>query len=139
MKRNVYNFYILLGVGIGIIITSVFFLLNPKVQYKEYSNEEIMEKATELGMVTIKESLSTNNEKNIKEEEIQKEMKFSIKSGQPLVEIANNLFESGIIEDKQEFIQFIEDKKMDKRLRPGDYVLNRNLSYTTIMKILSKN
>ena len=139
MKRNVYNFYILLGVGIRIIITSVFFLLNPKVQYKEYSNEEIMEKATELGMVTIKESLSTNNEKNIKEEEIQKEMKFSIKSGQQLVEIANNLFESGIIEDKQEFIQFIEDKKMDKRLRPGDYVLNRNLSYTTIMKILSKN
>jgi len=137
----VYNFYVLLGVGIGIIISSVFFFLNPNVQYKEYSNEEIIEKATELGMVTIKEALNTNNEENIRKEETQleteREIKFTISSGQPLVEIANNLFESEIIEDKEEFIQFVKDNNMDKRLLPGDYVLKSNLSYATIMKILS--
>lgn len=141
MKRNVYNYYILFGVGIGIIVTSVFFFLKPNVKYKEYTNEEIIEKATELGMVTIKESLNTNRKENIEKEETQtktqKEIKFTVSSGQPLVEIANNLFKSGIIEDKEEFIQFVKDNNMDKRLLPGDYVLKSNLSYTTIMKILS--
>lgn len=141
MKRNVYDFYILLGVGIGIIVTSLFFFLKPNVKYKEYTNEEIIEKATELGMVTIKESLNTNRKENIEKEETQtktqKEIKFTVSSGQPLVEIANNLFKSGIIEDKEEFIQFVKDNNMDKRLLPGDYVLKSNLSYTTIMKILS--
>ncbi|WP_077367248.1 hypothetical protein [Anaerosalibacter sp. Marseille-P3206] len=141
MKRNVYDFYILLGVGIGIIVTSLFFFLKPNVKYKEYTNEEIIEKATELGMVTIKESLNTNRKENIEKEETQtktqKEIKFTVNSGQPLVEIANNLFKSGIIEDKEEFIQFVKDNNMDKRLLPGDYVLKSNLSYTTIMKILS--
>lgn len=138
MKRDIYYFYILLGVGIGIIITSVFFILNPYVKYKEYSNEEIIEMASELGMVTVKESIGTNNEKEIKIEEEKVEGKtFTIRPGQSLIEIANNLFENGIIEDKKEFVQFIMDNKMEKRLLPGDYILEKNLSYSTLMKILT--
>ena len=132
MKRDIYYFYILLGVGIGIIITSVFFILNPYVKYKEYSNEEIIEMASELGMVTVKESIGTNNEKEMVEGKT-----FTIRPGQSLIEIANNLFENGIIEDKKEFVQFIMDNKMEKRLLPGDYILEKNLSYSTLMKILT--
>lgn len=137
MKRDIYNFYILFGVGIGIIVTSIFFILNPHVKYKEYSNEEIIEKATELGMVTVKESLDKNKENDIEFEEMTIGKKVTISSGQSLIEIANNLLENGIIEDKQEFVQFVLDNKMEKRLLPGDYILQSNLSYNTIMKTIT--
>lgn len=137
MKRDIYNFYILFGVGIGIIVTSIFFILNPHVKYKEYSNEEIIEKATELGMVTVKESLDKNKENDIEFEEMTVGKKVTISSGQSLIEIANNLLENGIIEDKQEFVQFVLDNKMEKRLLPGDYILQSNLSYNTIMKTIT--
>ena len=94
--------------------------------------------ASELGMVKVKESIGTNNEKEIKIEEEKVEGKtFTIRPGQSLIEIANNLFENGIIEDKKEFVQFIMDNKMEKRLLPGDYILEKNLSYSTLMKILT--
>ena len=106
--------------------------------YDSASNEEIIEMASELGMVTVKESIGTNNEKEIKIEEEKVEGKtFTIRPGQSLIEIANNLFENGIIEDKKEFVQFIMDNKMEKRLLPGNYILEKNLSYNTLMKTLT--
>lgn len=125
--------YILLGIGIGIILTSIFFYINPLVKYAEYTDEEIKEKAKDLGMVSIKEFIKDNGEK---EDYI---IEFKISSGDTLSDIANNLIDLSIIEDKEEFIKFVKDKKLDKKLRPGTYKLKLNLSYSSILEILSNN
>lgn len=125
--------YILLGIGIGIILTSIFFYINPLVKYAEYTDEEIKEKAKDLGMVSIKEFIKDNGEK---EDYI---IEFKISSGDTLSDIANNLIDLSIIEDKEEFIKFVKDKKLDKKLRPGTYKLKPNLSYSSILEILSNN
>lgn len=136
MKRDTCNIYILLGVGIGIIITSVFFMLNPKIKYVEYSNEEIMEKAKDLGMVPLKETL--NNNGNEKETAGQtEEVEFTISPGQSLVEVADKLLEKEIIENKEKFIKFAMDNKMEKSVMPGDYILQKKLSYKIVLNIIT--
>lgn len=47
--------YLILGLGIGIIITNLLYSINPKVEYREYTEEEIVSLAKELGMVFVKE------------------------------------------------------------------------------------
>lgn len=136
MKRDIYNFYILLGVGIGIIITSVFFMLNPKIKYVEYSNEAIIEKAKDLGMIPLKESINKNGNETETSGQIE-EVEFTISPGQSLVEITDKLFEKGIIENKEEFIQFAMDNNMEKSLMPGDYILQKNLSYNILINIIT--
>lgn len=138
MKSKQYIFYILLGVGIGIILTSFIFILNPNIKYKEYSNSEIIDKARELGMVSVKDNIERNSEEEDKDtEEINSEYVFTIKNNETLSGIATNLSKIGIIEEKDEFIQFVKDHKMETKLLPGTYKLKKNLSYTTILKILT--
>ena len=61
LKIKIKYFYILLGFGIGIIFTSTVFILNPYIEYKDYSKEEIVEKAKELGMVFVKENIQVDS------------------------------------------------------------------------------
>lgn len=49
--------FLLLGLGIGIILTNAIYTLNPPWEYRDYSNQEIIERAKELGMVFIKDSI----------------------------------------------------------------------------------
>ncbi len=148
MKKS--NFiFIVLGIGIGIILTSIIFYFNPLIKYKEYTDEQIIKKAEELGMVFIKDNIDSEHEEiKPKEKDFDKKakskkknsvIKVEISAGDSSIDVAEKLLDLGIIEDKVEFVQFLMDKNMDKKLRPGTYELKPNLSYSTILKILSKN
>ncbi|MCB5560239.1 hypothetical protein [Anaerosalibacter bizertensis] len=60
MRDKINIFYIILGIGIGIILTSLIFTLKPKIKYVDYSDDEIIKKAKELGMVSVKEKIELN-------------------------------------------------------------------------------
>lgn len=135
-KKN--YFYIFLGVGIGFIISGIFFELNPKIVYKEYSDSEIIDKAEEMGMVFLKDSISVNKGSTQQDKE-KEEIKFTIKKDEPLSEIADNLKKLKIIDDEDEFIQFAKDKKLDKKILPGVYYLKKDMSYTSIMNMLTSS
>jgi cell division protein YceG involved in septum cleavage len=126
-----------LGIGIGIILTSFVFVLKPQIQYKEYTNEEIINKAKELGMVSFKENINTDYTKEVVEDN-NEEIRIKIDVNSSLSEVSDKLFAQKIIEDKGEFIQFVKDKGMETKLRPGTYSLKKNMSYTSIINILTK-
>jgi len=132
--------YILLGIGIGILLTNIIYDFYPKVEYKEYSENEIIEKAKELGMVFLKDSIKVDNpiqnEKNIEDE--QKRVQFVIEYGDYLKEIAENLYREGLIDDVDSFMKYVKDKGLDKKLRVGTYTLSTGMDYDEIINVLLK-
>lgn len=147
--------FMFLGIGIGIILTSIVYTLYPNVEYKRYSEEEIIEEATDLGMVFIKDSIDTNTDideevtENIEDiddaEDVvdyptnEPEMiEFVVRTGDSLPKISKGLYDAGIIDDEISFFNYAREKGVDKILRVGTYNLSANLDYETIIDILMK-
>jgi len=61
--------YLVLGIGIGIVIASIIYSLYPTTKYVELTDEMIIEKAKDLGMVSLKESLNLEDNKDNPERE----------------------------------------------------------------------
>ncbi|SCL95623.1 hypothetical protein [Sporanaerobacter sp. PP17-6a] len=132
MTKKIYFFYILIGIGIGIIFSTFIFKLNPIVEDRQYSDDEIIEKAKELGMVFVKENI------DVKPSSKEEYSSFVVKNGDTLIDISNNLFKKGFVDDPDEFTQFVKDKGLERKIAPEKYELKKNLSYTTILKILTE-
>ncbi|MFA5524008.1 MAG: hypothetical protein WDA24_06600 [Tissierellales bacterium] len=63
MKTNkMHKLFMILGIGIGVVITSLLNMAYPKIQYEDYTESQIIEKARELGMVSLKEVITKNDE-----------------------------------------------------------------------------
>lgn len=60
--------YLLLGIGIGIILINGLYSLYPEIKYKELSEEMILERAEELGYISLKEKLIIEKDTSEKEE-----------------------------------------------------------------------
>lgn len=138
----------LLGIGIGIILTNTIYTFNPNIKYKDYSEEEIIAEATDLGMVFIKDNIDVSSKKeecseisinDIKKEGQKKEIQFTVEDGDSLEKVSKGLYESGIIDDAEKFHKFAKDKKVDKKLRVGTYMFSFNFDYETIINILTKS
>lgn len=128
--------YILLGIGIGVLLTNIIYNFHPNVQYREYSQEEIIEKAKELGMVFLKDVIKV--ESDTEEKEDSKKVEFTVKKGDSLTEIANNLHEAGIIEDVNSFVKYVREKGLDKKIRVGSFMLSPDMDFDEIIEILLK-
>ncbi len=158
--------YLLLGIGCGIVLASGLYFLFPEVRYKDVSDEVIIERAKELGYVSLKESLEKEVSKDIgiedekleenkedKEKEGAKDIgqvdkseekfdedsiEIEIKPGENLSDIARKLLDAGLIRDIEEFKLLARSKGVDKKLSYGVYDFKYNTSYSTIIKILNK-
>ncbi len=128
--------YILLGIGIGILLTNIIYNFHPNIQYREYSQEEIIEKAKELGMVFLKDVIKV--ESDTEEKEDSKKVEFAVEKGDSLTEIANNLHEAGIIEDVNSFVKYVREKGLDKKIRVGSFMLSPDMDFDEIIDILLK-
>lgn len=141
--------FIILGIGMGILLTNTIYIFNPKIEYRDYSEEEITAKATELGMVFIKNNIETsaieganeNSQVDVKklgdkekEVEKKKEIQFTIEYGDSLEKVSKGLYELGIIDNVERFQKIARDKKVDKKLRVGNYKLLLGSDYETIIK-----
>lgn len=140
--------FILLGIGIGIIFTNTLYILNPNIEYREYSENEIIEKAKGLGMIFIKDGIEINKEiENIDEAddkgedvfiEQSSEVEFAIEIGDSLEKISNKLYDVGIIENSEVFKNYAKEKGVAKKLRVGTYNLYVGMDYDIIIDILTK-
>merc|ERR1711904_614964 len=63
MKKNnkAHIFYLLLGIGIGLVFGSIINFASPSVEYREYTEEEIRQKARGLGMYELDEIFEMND------------------------------------------------------------------------------
>ena len=146
--------YLLLGIGVGIIIANILHSAYPKIQYVELNESQIVERAKELGMVSLKESIKTEKEtvedtKDIEEdigkieelEEVEEtieveEMELVVQSGSSLTRVARQLYDLGLIESQEEFIIFVKDRKQDKKIITGKYKIRSDASYEDIIETI---
>lgn len=146
--------FLLLGIGIGIILTNIIYKFNPTIEYRENSEKEIIEQATDLGMVFIKENIEMPSEieedsKKLEEKEGKGEKEkvknksigkqIVIEYGNTLEKVSKDLYELGIIDNREEFQKIAKDKGIDRKLRVGTYTISDDAEYETIIKILTKD
>ncbi|MCF6461339.1 hypothetical protein [Clostridium sp. Cult3] len=124
--------YIILGLGMGILLTSIIYILNPIVKYRDYTEEEIVTLASDLGMVFVKENIDSSI--NIQEQKV----KLIVDKGDPLEKVSKKLFELGVVDNAEKFHQYAKDKGIDKKIRVGTYELGLDLEYDKILDILTK-
>lgn len=99
MKNNKTQiYYILLGIGIGLVIGSIVSIISPNVEYVEYTDKEIKQKARELGMYDLDEIIEMNNKLNNdkekgneKEQKSTKEQSFEADDTKEVAEIKEKL------------------------------------------------
>lgn len=134
--------FILLGIGIGIVFTNIIYSMNPNIEYRELSEEEIIDKARELGMVFIKDNIDISKKKedieNTGEEEKTEEIEIVVEYGESLAEVSKKLFQAGLIDDIDSFIDFGKDIGIEKHLRVGTYMISPKVDYETLVKVLMK-
>lgn len=132
--------YIILGIGIGILLTNTVYSFYSKTESKDYTQEEIIEKAKELGMVFLKDAIKVDNtdENEWDKEEKPKEVQIVIEKGDVLDKIANNLYTAGLIDEVDEFKKYVYDRDLESKFRVGTYTLEAGIEYEEIIDILQK-
>lgn len=135
---------LLLGLGIGIILSVSIFYYNPTVKYKEYSDKQIIEKYTEI---KLKEQRKKEKDKsyNIKKEEKNdreinnKEIEFTIEKGESISGIIDNLYKSKIIDNKNSFLDRLKVREATGKIQYGTYKINLPIAYDELIdKIIIK-
>lgn len=151
MLRKNKIIYLILGIGIGIIITNIINTAYPKIEYIELSDEIIEKKAMELGMVKLKENIQTEStyedDKKVKEDiedDNQKELRENkevkeivIGEGSSLGTAAEALYQENLINSIEEFIFFVRGKKLDKKINIGTYKIKVGSTYTEIIDTIT--
>ncbi|WP_313757096.1 endolytic transglycosylase MltG [Tissierella sp.] len=146
MNKRIKLAYLTLGIGIGMIFTNILYSFYPNIKYLDLEDEVIIEKAKELGMVNLKESIEVENIKEDvieekKEDEVMEpimEIEIVVESGSNLTRVAKNLYNANLIKDVDEFILFVKGKKLDKKIRTGRYKIGSNSSYDDIIETLTR-
>ncbi|WP_202707293.1 hypothetical protein [Sporosalibacterium faouarense] len=77
-------YYIILGLGIGLVLGGTFFILNPKIEYKymEYTDDEILEKAAAIKLEDAKNKETNENDSDFDIDEEADEGKDTKNEGQ---------------------------------------------------------
>lgn len=163
-KNKIY--YLLLGIGLGILVTSSMNIAFNKTEKVEYSEAEIKEKAKELGMISIKDNIEKNEEdeaKEAKEEAAKKEAeKEKLEEEKKAEEVASQKEEqnesaiitvtpqdgasdvierlkaSDIIENQDEFKNLVSKYNLEKKFRTGEYEIQKKSSYAEVLRIMIK-
>lgn len=152
--------YLFLGLGLGIIISNLMNTIYPQKETVSLSDQEVVLRAEELGMTWIKdkivredESTREDSKKSVEEaveevpeiEETIEEEKESepdlidlyIDKGLNSREISELILESGLIDNKDEFENFVKKQGKDKLIIYGRYKIPKGSSFDEILNILT--
>lgn len=164
--RNFHVKSILLGIGIGIVITSLISMIYASGinTNKAMSDQEIMKRARDLGMVendslldtrqsdTSQNTAENSNEETTKEPETVQEttnagtaeppapriVTISVVYKDTSEKVAEKLLQSKLISDKKAFIKKITEMKRSSRIRVGTFEIEEGSSMEDIIKKISR-
>jgi YceG-like family. len=118
---------VLLGTGIGIIITSILGFIFFMGYEPRLSDAEIIRRAEELGMVDRLE-----NAENIKRNR-DGSVTFVISEGESSSRVAERLYEAGIIDSSIEFEIMLKKANLQDAIKPGEYRIDYDDDVMTII------
>lgn len=185
--------YYLRGCGVGILITVVIFMVAIKAKGGIMTDQKVMRRASELGMVmaeneqnvinmpstvetqmhsdtqnalqtqTIPETQETGQitsekketgtssktpqaeeqkkpQEDKKEEgkESKKEIIISVNKGEVCRDVAERLYEEGLVEDSEEFRVYMGENGYAKNLCVGEFSLKKGMTYKEIAEVLTQ-
>lgn len=146
MVKKIRWAFFFLGLGVGIILTNILYSFNPNIEYRDYSEEEIISEARELGMVFIKDNIDISEEESETSSRMDsslanevEEIVLVVEAGDSLEEVANKLESLGIIEDGKGFHIYAKERGYEKKIRIGSYKLRVNMDYEKIIKLITKS
>lgn len=140
-KINIY--FMLLGVGVGALISGLALKVYP-VPKVEITDQEVIERAKDLGMVGMKEHIEKSSaQKELEAEAVDEqplpiEASIAVTQGEGSEAVADKLLSAKLIEDKNDFILFVSEKKAGRSFRQGTYTIKSGSSYDEILSILTK-
>lgn len=153
---------ILLGIGIGLILSSV---INISMSSNEMTVEEIKKEAEKHGLIVLTKEEIMNNQTPVDvpdptpsampettagaEPEIspaptstpvvpEGKAIVNVKSGMSSEDIANLLNEAGVIKDTKAFLKRLGELGFENRLKVGSFEITKGLGYDDIIKILTR-
>lgn len=177
--------YYLRGCGVGILITVVIFMVAIKAKGGIMTDQKVMRRASELGMVmaendqnvinmpstaetqihsdtqnalqtqTIPETQETGQittekketgtsskptqaEEQKKTQEDKKEILISVNKGDVCRDVAERLYEEGLVEDAEEFRVYMGENGYAKNLCVGEFSLKKGMTYKEIAEVLTQ-
>lgn len=154
--KNIKIIYLILGLGIGIILSNILYSISPQIEYIDLSDEDIIIRAEELGYVSIKEKILLKEDKIERDDEdtqikkydkeaieeekenLEEFIEVKIIEGDTLEDISQKLLELELIEDKEKFILTVEEEEMDKRFAYGTFKVSTNANHNQIIDLLTK-
>lgn len=122
---------VLLGIGIGIIITSILGFIFFLGYRPQLSDAEIISRAKELGMVDkleIAENIRRNPDGSVT---------LVIVEGESYEHVAERLHDAGIIDNPVEFEIMIRKANLQDAIKPGEYQLYYGDDTTTIVEMIT--
>ena len=119
--------YYLRGLGIGIIVTTVILAVSFSKKEIKMSDEEIMARAAQLGMVK-QEAADAENPSGV--------YRLVIQKGDVCRIVCEKLAENGVISDAETFRQYLSQIGYASNMRVGNYDIPYGLSNEEIAKIL---
>lgn len=131
MLENKNTLSIILGIGIGITVSALFFLFVPT---KTISDEQIIIKAQELGMIHAQQVPRESESNNVAEKEV---VEIIIPSGVKSSEIIQILLENQIIKEEEEMTELINLLQISRHFKAGTYLLEKNGDMGKVLLILT--
>ena len=119
---------VLLGLGIGIIVTSllgIIFFVGYKPQLSE---GEIINYARKIGMV---DRFEIGDDIKRKEDG---SLLFTIREEESFTDVSKRLYDAGIIESSIEFEIIIKKDKLENAIKPGEYTISYSDDTKTIIE-----
>lgn len=124
---------VLLGMGIGIILTSLLGVIFFAGYSPQLTDAEIISLSRKLGMVDRFEAgqdIKRNPDGSIN---------FTVYEGETYTDISKRLYEAGIIDSSIEFEIMIKKDNLEKDIRPGEYSISYNDDTRAIIEKMTAN
>lgn len=144
---------LILGVAIGIFISSSIFLVSFEiyensnnddliVQTEEPTDEYVIDRATEMGMIFFDRLLFQDDDGTVNDDgdmvlSSDDYIYVTIPKGCSTEDVANILEREGLIDDKDDFADFVINKNMSRKLRYGQFLIPKDVTYDQLLEILS--
>ncbi|MGM0501146.1 MAG: hypothetical protein ACQERJ_01330 [Bacillota bacterium] len=147
---------VLLGVGITLIIISLLligFSEDPTVEKEQLSEEEIINRAKNIGMIfpeleqeqqeeqeadaaVAKQNLVDQNKQN-DNSSINSPKTIKIPPGISSQEVADILLKKKLIKDQESFMKLLKKFNLENKIRAGEYEVKSNISPLKLLLILT--
>lgn len=124
---------VLLGMGIGIILTSLLGVIFFAGYSPQLTDAEIIKLSRKLGMVDRFEH-STDIKRNT-----DGSLLFIVNEGETYSDVSKRLYEAGIIESSIEFDIIIKKEGLEYSIKPGEYTISHSDDTKSIIKKLTGN